>query len=183
MLLLNRRGFANFIACPDHNCGWIKTCDHCDVAMVYHKDAELPKGGLVRCHYCSFENLLPAHCPVCGKKVAPFGLGTQRVEEEIAAKFPAIKTIRMDSDSMRTAADYQRSLDAFKRGEARLLVGTQMIAKGLDFPNVRVVGVISADTALALPDFRAAERTFQLVCQVAGRSGRGEHGGWVIVQT
>jgi primosomal protein N' (replication factor Y) (superfamily II helicase) len=183
MLLLNRRGFANYIACPDHRCGWIKTCDHCDVAMVYHKEARLPQGGLVRCHYCSFENLLPRHCPVCAKKVTPFGLGTQRVEEEIARKFPGVPAARMDSDAMRTAKDYVQTLDAFRRGDTKLLVGTQMIAKGLDFPGVRLVGVISADTALVLPDFRAAERTFQLVCQVAGRTGRSDQPGWVIVQT
>jgi len=183
ILLLNRRGFANYIACPDHRCGWTKTCDHCDAMMVYHKEASLPGGGLVRCHYCSFENLLPRSCPVCGKKVAPFGLGTQRVEEEVRRKFPKISSARMDSDSMRTATDYQQTLDAFRNGETRLLLGTQMIAKGLDFPNVRLVGVITADTALSLPDFRSAERTFQLVCQVAGRSGRSDKPGFVIVQT
>lgn len=183
ILLLNRRGFANFIACPDAGCGWIKTCEHCDVAMVYHKDAALPHGGLVRCHYCSYENLLPKSCPVCASKVTPFGLGTQRVEEEVARKFPGVEAIRMDSDSMRTADDYRRSLERFREGHARILLGTQMIAKGLDFPNVKLVGVISADTALSMPDFRAAERTFQLVCQVAGRSGRSAGGGRVIVQT
>ncbi len=183
ILLLNRRGFANYIACPDQKCGWIMTCDHCAVNMVYHVESKLPEGGLLRCHYCGFENLLVKLCPVCGKKVSVFGLGTQRVEEEIGKKFPEIKMLRMDSDSMHTARDYERSLDAFKRGEVDLLVGTQMIAKGLDFPRVRLVGVISADTALNLPDFRAAERTFQLVCQVAGRSGRGEQGGRVVVQS
>jgi primosomal protein N' (replication factor Y) len=151
--------------------------------MVYHKVAGLPEGGLVRCHYCSFENLLPRVCPVCGKKVAPFGLGTQRVEEEVIKKFPGVPVARMDSDAMRTASDYQDTLEAFRKGDTKLLLGTQMIAKGLDFPNVQLVGVISADTALSLPDFRAAERTFQLVCQVAGRSGRSDHPGWVIVQT
>jgi primosomal protein N' (replication factor Y) len=129
------------------------------------------------------EHLLPTLCPLCKKKVSVFGLGTQRVEEEIARKFPDIKLVRMDSDSMHTASHYERALDAFRRGEVQMLVGTQMIAKGLDFPNVRLVGVISADTALNMPDFRAGERAFQLVCQVAGRSGRSEQGGWVIVQT
>jgi len=183
MLLLNRRGYANYIACPDHQCGWIMNCDYCDAAMVYHKDQRVPAGGLVRCHYCSFENRLPAQCPVCGKKVVTFGLGTQRVEEEIERKLPGVRLLRMDSDAMRTGRDYHRSLEAFRRHEVDLLVGTQMIAKGLDFANVRLVGVISADTALNLPDFRATERTFQLVAQVAGRSGRAEHAGRVIVQT
>ncbi|MBI1370610.1 MAG: primosomal protein N' [Planctomycetes bacterium] len=183
MLLLNRRGFANYIACPDHRCGWIMKCEHCDANMVYHVSAAIPSGGLVRCHYCGFENRQPTVCPVCSRKVTMFGLGTQRVELEIERKFPDVKFARMDSDAMRTATDYAQVLDAFKRGEIRLLVGTQMIAKGLDFPNVRLVGVISADTALSLPDFRAAERTFQMVCQVAGRSGRSTAGGRVVIQT
>lgn len=183
LLLLNRRGYANYIACPDHNCGWQQACDHCDAHMVYHVDPNLPMGGLVRCHYCGFEQLLANRCPVCAKKTTVFGLGTQRVEDEIERKFPDVKYTRMDSDTMRTARHYQDSLDAFRRGETQLIIGTQMIAKGLDFPNVRLVGVISADTALSLPDFRATERTFQLVCQVAGRSGRGAAGGLVIVQS
>ncbi len=183
ILLLNRRGYASFLACADSHCGWMKTCEHCDVAMVYHKDQKLPRGGLVKCHYCSYENLLPQTCPVCGKKVNYLGLGTQKIEEEITGKFPDIRMIRMDSDAMRRAEDYRQSFNAFRRGEVQLLVGTQMIAKGLDFPNVRLVGVVSADTALSFPDFRASERTFQLVCQVAGRCGRGDHPGRVIVQS
>ncbi len=183
MLLLNRRGYANYISCPDHRCGWLKNCDYCDATMVYHKDQRLPDGGVVKCHHCEAEQLLPKLCPMCSRKVTTFGLGTQRVEEEIAAKFPGVSCLRMDSDTMRTGRDYHSSLEAFRRGEVRILLGTQMIAKGLDFPNVRVVGVISADTALNLPDFRAAERTFQLIAQVAGRAGRGDHPGRVIVQT
>jgi primosomal protein N' (replication factor Y) len=185
ILLLNRRGYANYIACPDHRCGWLMSCEHCDATMVYHKDAHLPAGGLVRCHHCEAEQLMPAVCPVCGRKVTAFGLGTQRVEEELARKFPSLKFIRMDSDAMRSGKDYERSLDAFRRGEIDLLLGTQMIAKGLDFPNVRLVGVVSGDTSLHLPDFRAGERTFQLIAQVAGRAGRGDAGtpGVVIVQT
>ncbi len=183
MLLLNRRGYANYIACPDQTCGWIMMCDACDALMVYHKDRRLPTGGFVRCHHCNAEQLLPATCPTCGKKVVTFGLGTQRVEEEIERKMPSVAYVRMDSDTMRTAADYQDSLEAFRRGEIQLLLGTQMIAKGLDFPNVRLVGVISADTSLHLPDFRAAERTFQLIAQVAGRAGRGDEPGEVLVQT
>jgi primosomal protein N' (replication factor Y) len=183
ILLLNRRGYANFIACPDHRCGWMKTCDYCDATMVYHRMEHLRTGGMVQCHHCNAEQLLPALCPICHRKVTVFGLGTQRVEEELARKFPAAKLARMDADSMRTARDYQETLARFRAGDVDVLLGTQMIAKGLDFPNVRLVGVISADTALNLPDFRAAERTFQLIAQVAGRTGRGEHPGLVIVQS
>ncbi len=185
ILLLNRRGYANYIACPDHACGWTMGCDHCDTTMVYHKDGKLPLGGLVRCHHCEAEQILPATCPVCSKKTSIFGLGTQRVEEEIKKKFPEVKMLRMDSDTMRAGKDYQASLDAFAAGEYNLLVGTQMIAKGLDFPNVRLVGVVSADTSLHMPDFRAAERTFSLIAQVAGRAGRGDsiHPAQVVVQT
>ncbi len=183
MLLLNRRGYANYIACPDHRCGWMMTCKHCDVTMVYHKDKHLPAGGVVRCHHCGAEQKLPAVCPDSGHKITVFGLGTQKVEEELSVKLPGARTLRMDSDSMRKAADYQKSLDAFRAGEVDILLGTQMIAKGLDFPNVRLVGVISADTSLHLPDFRAEERTFQLIAQVAGRAGRSDRAGRVVVQT
>lgn len=183
MLLLNRRGYANYIACPDHACGYMKQCDQCDATMVYHKDARLPAGGFIRCHHCLAEQLLPATCPDCGKRITVFGLGTQRVEEELQGKLPGVKLARMDSDTMRTGRDYHETLERFRKGDLQLLVGTQMIAKGLDFPNVQLVGVISGDTALHMPDFRAAERTFQLIAQVAGRSGRSSKGGRVIVQT
>ena len=183
LLLLNRRGYANYIACPDHKCGWLLKCDYCDVTMVFHKDATLPTGGYVHCHHCTAKQMLPSLCPVCSKKVTVFGLGTQRVEEELIRKFPSIRLLRMDSDTMNTAKDYAESLDQFRGGLIDVLLGTQMIAKGLDFPNVRLVGVISADTSLHMPDFRAAERTFQLISQVAGRAGRGTDPGTVIVQT
>jgi len=183
MLLLNRRGYANYIACPDQNCGWLKSCDYCDVTMVYHKDKRLPTGGNVRCHHCGAEQLLPQHCPTCSRKVTVFGLGTQRVEEELVRKFPELRYQRMDSDVMRTGRDYHDTLESFRKGELQVLVGTQMIAKGLDFPNVRLVGVVSGDTSLHMPDFRAAERTFQLITQVAGRAGRSDEPGKVIVQT
>ena len=183
LLLLNRRGFANYIACPDHGCGWIMNCEHCDVTVVYHKDKRLPTGGFVRCHHCNAEQLLPRACPQCDRRVTVFGLGTQRVEEQLQRVLPNARISRMDSDTMRTGRHYHETLEAFRGGEIDVLVGTQMIAKGLDFPNVWLVGVISADTSLHLPDFRASERTFQLVSQVAGRTGRGEHGGRVIVQT
>ncbi|MCC7145768.1 MAG: primosomal protein N' [Phycisphaeraceae bacterium] len=189
ILLLNRRGYANYIACPDHGCGWMLNCAYCDALMIYHKFSAGQKssyGGLVRCHHCGAEQLLPRVCPVCGKKVVVFGLGTQRVEEEMGKKFPGVTLLRMDSDTMSTSGDYQAALKAFGRGELQVLLGTQMIAKGLDFPNVQLVGVISADTALNMPDFRASERTFQLVAQVAGRAGRGGkggHPGLVVVQS
>lgn len=185
ILMLNRRGYANYLACPDHRCGWMMECKYCDATMVYHKDARLSVGGLVRCHHCEAEQLLPPTCPDCGRKVTTFGLGTQRVEEELQRKLPNVRFIRMDSDAMRTGKDYQRSLEAFRGREVDVLLGTQMIAKGLDFPNVRLVGVISGDTSLHLPDFRASERTFQLIAQVAGRAGRGDATtpGLVIVQT
>ncbi len=174
LLLLNRRGYANYIACPDHRCGWTMCCDYCDAMMVYHKDRALPTGGLLRCHHCQAEQLLPAHCPLCSKKVTVFGVGTQRVEEELGQKFPNIRALRMDSDAMRSGRDYQQSLEAFARQEVDVLLGTQMIAKGLDFPNVTLVGVVAADTSLHIPDFRASERTFQLIAQVAGRAGRSD---------
>ena len=183
ILLLNRRGYANYIACPDQRCGWIMQCTYCDATVVYHRDAGLPKGGIVRCHHCQAEQLMPANCPRCGKKVTAFGLGTQRVEEELARKLPGVRLLRMDADSMHGYRDYHAHFARFRAGEIDVLVGTQIIAKGLDFPNVRLVGVVSADTALNLPDFRAGERTFQLISQVAGRAGRGEHPGLVIVQT
>ncbi len=187
ILLLNRRGWASYICCPDHRCGWTLRCDQCDVTMVYHRDRALPAGGVVRCHHCLSEQLLPGACPVCGKRVTTFGAGTQRVEDELARLFPEIALAgairRVDSDSMRGAGMYHDVLDAFRRGEIRILLGTQMLAKGHDFPGVELVGVLNADTAINLPDFRAAERTFQLVAQVAGRAGRGERPGRVVVQT
>ncbi len=207
MLLLNKRGYANYICCPDPKCGWVMHCGSCDVTMVLHLHERLEAGGggggggigagragggYVRCHHCDSEQLLPAKCPVCARKVNTFGLGTQRVEEELERKFGVTLGLRggeggamqrVDSDTMGDARDYFAVLDRFARGEVRVLLGTQMIAKGLDFPNVRLVGVINADTSLNLPDFRAAERTFQLVSQVAGRAGRGREPGLVIVQT
>lgn len=183
ILLLNRKGHSNYVACPDIQCGWAMTCDHCDVRMVYHLHAKIPVGGLMRCHYCGFENRLPRLCPVCGKKVSYFGLGTQRVEEEIRRKFPDINTLLVDADAFTKYRQFSEAWTRFRRGEVQLVVGTQLVAKGLDFPNVRLVGVISADTALNLPDFRASERTFQLIAQVAGRSGRSENGGRVVLQT
>ena len=190
ILLLNRRGYANYIACPDQQCGWVMKCDQCDAGMVNHRAAVGGSGSLhdfVRCHHCLTEQRLPKKCPLCSRKITVFGLGTQRVEEEIRGILTGLagadQIKRVDSDTMRGADDFHETLDRFGRGEIKVLLGTQMIAKGLDFPNVRLVGVINADTALNLPDFRATERTFQLVSQVSGRCGRGGGAGLAIIQT
>lgn len=194
ILLLNRRGYSNFVYCV--SCQEPIHCQYCDTTMTYHRStpveqlghigASVAKGvhtGQLHCHYCLAVAPLPALCPSCGKKLTLFGLGTQRVEEEIRRLFPNLKYARVDSDAMRSGSDYETILRQFSSGEIQVLLGTQMIAKGLDYPNVTLVGVISADTALALPDFRAAERTFQLITQVAGRAGRGDSPGRVVVQT
>jgi len=191
LLLLNRRGFANYITCTSGNCDWVLHCDDCDVTLVYHRtrrsrDDDRPSG-FVQCHHCLAQQRLPRVCPDCGSTIQTFGLGTQRVEDDVQSRWSTLvegeTLLRVDSDTMRCAADFHRALERFSTGEIRMLVGTQMIAKGLDFPGVRCVGVINADTALNLPDFRAAERTFQLVHQVAGRCGRGREPGVAIVQT
>lgn len=190
ILLLNRRGFANYICCPAPACGWVLTCDLCSTTMVYHRGKSLPRGGMIVCHHCQTQRVLPTACPECARALNVYGLGTQRVEEELCRKFGSAfgiaegsTLLRLDSDTMKSARDYFDALERFGRGEARMLIGTQMVAKGLDFPNVRLVGIVMADTALNLPDFRAAERTFQLVSQVSGRAGRAEHKGLVVVQT
>ena len=191
ILLLNRRGYSNFVFCS--SCGEPIKCKYCDTTMTYHRSveshvasaasAQAVHTGQMLCHYCLATSVLPVQCPICGKKLSLFGLGTQRVEEELARKMPELRFARVDSDSMRTFKDYESTLSKFAKGELHVILGTQMIAKGLDFPNVTLVGVISGDTALALPDFRAAERTFQLITQVAGRAGRGDATGRVVVQT
>lgn len=191
ILLLNRRGYSSYIYCK--SCTHVMQCKYCDATLTYHRTsgsdahggsiAQSVHSGQLHCHYCLAVNPLPAVCPECGKKLSLFGMGTQRVEEELARRVPEARFARMDSDSMRNSRDYEATLSQFARGEIDVLLGTQMIAKGLDFPGVTLVGVISADTALALPDFRAAERTFQLLTQVAGRAGRGTVAGRVVVQT
>lgn len=188
LLLLNRRGFASYIACPAAGCGWSLGCDQCDVSMVVHRgDAAR---GYARCHHCLAEQSLPRVCPICQGKLIELGSGTQRVEKEIESRFGTSLGLiegetfaRVDSDTMSHARDYFDVLGRFGKGELKLLLGTQMIAKGLDFPGVRLVGVLNADTGLSMPDFRAAERTFQLVSQVAGRAGRRGEPGRVVVQT
>jgi primosomal protein N' (replication factor Y) len=177
ILLLNRRGFATAIQCP--KCGAVASCPHCDLSLTFHQD-----GNKAVCHYCDYQIAPPARCWTCDFDAMQYGgTGTQRLEEEVKRRFPNISMARMDSDTMRKPGSHERVLTAFRNGEIQLLLGTQMIAKGLDFPNVLLVGVVNADTALHFPDFRAAERTFQLVTQVAGRTGRGERRGLVLVQT
>ena len=184
VLLLNRRGFANFLMCRD--CGCVPECPHCSTALTYHE-----RGHLLACHTCGRSWPVRAYpdpstaCPNCGSRyLAAFGVGTQRVEDELRLLLPAdVEVIRMDADTTRAKGAHQRLLEQFDAAECAVLVGTQMIAKGLDFPEVTLVGVINADTMLKLPDFRAAERTYDLLEQVAGRAGRGERPGEVIVQT
>jgi primosomal protein N' (replication factor Y) len=192
ILLLNRRGYSNFIFCP--SCKHILNCRNCDVTLTFHKipgrqiaplatiTGRHLRWGHAICHYCGSQTLVPEKCPLCGKSMIMIGLGSQRLEEEIARKFPKAKVARVDSDSMK-GADYYRVLRDFSEGKINILAGTQMLAKGLHFPNVTLVGIISADTSLYLPDFRANERTFQLISQVAGRAGRSAKKGVVFVQT
>lgn len=177
ILFLNRRGFAPYINCK--RCGFVLKCQRCDIPMTFHK-----KLNTILCHYCHAETCPPESCPDClASNINYRGFGTEKIEDEIRNKFPNYQIIRMDSDTMRVRDSHEKALTAFEQGEFQILLGTQMIAKGLDFPNVTLVGVISADTILNLPDFRAGERTFQLISQVAGRTGRGTKGGRVVVQS
>jgi primosomal protein N' (replication factor Y) (superfamily II helicase) len=177
ILLQNRRGFAPFISCPD--CGFVAMCENCQVSLTYH----LTKRHL-RCHYCGLVHAPYTTCPSCGSpEIAMHGVGTQRVEEELLQVFPGVRIVRMDLDTTARKGAHDRILRKFGDREADILLGTQMVAKGLDFPHVTLVGVISADTQMLLPDFRASERTFQLLTQVAGRAGRSSLRGEVIVQT
>jgi primosomal protein N' (replication factor Y) len=177
MLLLNRRGFATHVHCPA--CGHVESCRFCDLALTYHKQRDL-----MLCHYCGYEQEPQQDCPLCGQSAVRYqGLGTEKLEVEIRERFPSHEVGRMDSDTMRGRGSHAQVLSAFRKGQIHILLGTQMIAKGLDFPNVTLVGVINADVALHVPDFRSAERTFQLLSQVAGRAGRGPRGGRVLVQT
>jgi primosomal protein N' (replication factor Y) len=179
ILLLNRRGFHTFVICPNPRCNQVLKCHACDVALTYHKERRL-----LICHTCDAERQRPPACPNCQAPNLHYGgIGTERLEREVETAFPGHVSRRMDSDTMRTPGSHEQVLSAFRAGEIRILLGTQMIAKGLDFPNVTLVGVVNADTALHMPDFRAAERTFQLVAQVAGRTGRGDRPGRVLVQT
>jgi primosomal protein N' (replication factor Y) (superfamily II helicase) len=177
ILFLNLRGFSPAIWC--RACGASVKCPTCDVTLAWHKDR-----GKALCHVCDYECDPPGLCPGCGHAGLRYvGIGTQRLEQEVRARFPGVTCVRMDSDSMRKRGSHDAALEEFRRGDARILLGTQMIAKGLDFPNVTLVGVVNADTILHQPDFRASERTFQLISQVSGRTGRGPRGGRVLVQT
>jgi primosomal protein N' (replication factor Y) (superfamily II helicase) len=177
LLLLNRRGWAAFLQCRD--CGHVMQCPNCSISLTVHRHPEV-----LRCHYCDYREPLPSACPICGGlTMRSVGAGTQQLERLVAERFPAARVARMDLDTTSAKWSHHRIFDRVERGEVDILLGTQMIAKGIDFPNVTLVGVVDADTALHLPDFRAAERTFQLTAQVAGRTGRGSKGGTVLVQT
>ncbi len=177
VLLLNRRGFSTHIQCPA--CGETLKCPDCDVALTHHITQQI-----ALCHYCDYQIPAPKECPYCGFAGIKYGgFGTQKLEREFCARFPNASVLRMDSDTTQAKDAHEKYLSAFRRGEYRVLLGTQMIAKGLDFPNVVLVGIINADVALHLPDFRAAERTFNLILQAAGRAGRGDKEGKVVVQS
>ncbi len=194
ILMLNRRGYSNFVYCP--SCHYAVRCRNCDVTLTFHKRVRegateptvlgtaIP-GGHAICHYCLSRTLVPEKCPLCGKGMVLLGIGSQRLVEQLQQRIPSARIRRVDSDAMEggNTEEYYRMLDSFAEGRIDILAGTQMLAKGLHFPNVTLVGIISADTCLAMPDFRANERTFQLISQVAGRAGRADKPGEVIVQT
>ncbi|EAC2130606.1 Primosomal protein N' [Listeria monocytogenes] len=177
VLMLNRRGYSSFVMCRD--CGYVVECPNCDISLTYHQSSNQMK-----CHYCGHEERVPQKCPSCeGEHIRYFGTGTQKVEESLTKLIPEARVIRMDVDTTRTKGAHEKLLKSFRNHEADILLGTQMIAKGLDFPDITLVGVLNADTMLHLPDFRASERTFQLLTQVSGRAGRHERTGEVIVQS
>jgi len=177
ILFLNRRGYSTFVSCRE--CGYVMKCEECGISMTYHKEAEA-----CVCHYCGRTAKIPKVCPECGSKyIRYFGTGTEKVEEVISEMFPEAKVARLDLDTIKHKGSIGKILKDFKKGKTDILVGTQIVAKGLDFKNVGLVGIISADVALNIPDFRSAERTFQLITQAAGRAGRGENRGSVIIQT
>ena len=177
ILFLNRRGYANFVSC--RNCGYVFQCENCDISLTYHKGKNVG-----RCHYCGYEKEIPKECPDCGSHyVKPFGTGTQKIEEEIKSIFENVKVLRMDKDTTSKKGSIEEILNKFRNKEADILIGTQMLSKGLDFENVTLVGILSADMILNFPDFKSAETTFQLVTQVAGRAGRADKEGKVILQT
>jgi primosomal protein N' (replication factor Y) len=177
ILFLNRRGHSTFVICRD--CGFVLKCNHCDISLTYHFDDKT-----AQCHYCGYKVQAPDICPKCrSRNIRYFGAGTEKVEIEVNRIFPQAKTMRIDSDSISKKDSLEKYLMSFKKGLAQILIGTQIVAKGLDFPGVSLVGVITVDTAINMPDFRASERAFQLITQVAGRAGRGDFPGKVFVQT
>lgn len=176
LLFLNRRGYAGFVSC--RSCGYVMKCPHCEVSLSQHL------GGKMVCHYCGYETIQPGKCPSCSSSyILGFKAGTQQIEQQLQKRFPGIRVLRMDADTTRTKGSYEKILTAFSAGEADVLLGTQMIVKGHDFPNVTLVGVLAADLSLNDNDYRAGERTFQLLTQAAGRAGRGEKPGEVVIQT
>ena len=177
VLMLNRRGYSSFVMCRE--CGTVDTCPNCDISLTLHMDTKT-----MNCHYCGFSKEIPHVCPNCqSRSIRYYGTGAQKAYDELTELFPEARILRMDVDTTRKKGSHQTLLDQFGKGEADILLGTQMIAKGLDFPNVTLVGVLNADTALNLPDFRSSERTFQLLTQVAGRAGRAEKAGQVLIQS
>ncbi|EGT3947012.1 primosomal protein N', partial [Clostridioides difficile] len=177
ILFLNRRGYANFVSC--RKCGYVFQCENCDISLTYHK-----KSNTGRCHYCGYEKEIPKECPECKSTyVKPFGVGTQKIEEELKYIFPDIKTLRMDKDTTSKKGALDEILNKFKDKEVDVLIGTQMLSKGLDFENVTLVGILSADMILNFPDFKSFETTFQLITQVSGRAGRADKEGKVVLQT
>ena len=177
VLMINRRGYSSFVMCRE--CGTVDTCPNCDISLTLHMDTKT-----MNCHYCGFSKEIPHVCPNCqSRSIRYYGTGTQKAYDELTELFPEARILRMDVDTTRKKGSHQTLLDQFGKGEADILLGTQMIAKGLDFPNVTLVGVLNADTALNLPDFRSSERTFQLLTQVAGRAGRAEKAGQVLIQS
>ena len=176
MLFLNRRGYAGFVSC--RSCGHVMKCPHCDVSLSEHNN------GRLLCHYCGYETVKPQTCPICGSAyIGGFKAGTQQIEKVVREFFPGIRTLRMDFDTTRTKGSYEKILASFAAHEADVLIGTQMIVKGHDFPDVTLVGVVAADLSLNAEDYRCAERTFQLLCQAAGRGGRGDKPGEAVIQT
>lgn len=177
ILFQNRRGFSSLIECKQ--CGWVPRCPHCDVTLTMHK-----KSTTMTCHYCGYTTRIPERCPACeGEKFIDIGTGTEKIEEQITQLFPEATTLRMDLDTAKTRLQHERIIDGFAKHQADILIGTQMVTKGLDFDNVSVVGILDADTMLNLPDFRSYERSFQTFSQVAGRAGRNKTPGLVILQT
>ena len=177
ILFQNRRGFAPIIEC--HQCGWVPTCQHCDVSLTYHRQLNQ-----LTCHYCGATYGVPTECPCCGSTdLRTRGFGTEKIEEQLREVFPEARIARMDLDTTRTRNAYERIISDFSAGRTNILIGTQMISKGLDFDRVSVVGIVNADSMLNMPDFRAYEHAFMMMSQVAGRAGRKRRRGLVILQT
>ena len=177
ILFLNRRGYATFMSCRE--CGYVSRCSHCGISLTYHKESNR-----MSCHYCGYFEPVPKVCPSCGSRyIKFFGTGTEKVEEAVKEYFPEVSTARLDLDTVKKKGSLDKILDQFGKGKIQVLTGTQLVAKGLDFRNVGLVGIISADVTLHIPDFRSPERAFQLITQAAGRAGRGEEAGKVIIQT